>query len=95
MEIAKNIILGGVKAVTLHDQGAAQWADLPSQVSCFGFSLPRLHLGHCMRFSPAFLHPFYSSTYVKKILAKTELRYSNLALTSLTVRFLCTPTLDP
>jgi hypothetical protein len=32
VEIAKNIILGGVKSVTLHDQGTAQWADLSSQV---------------------------------------------------------------
>ncbi|CAM9144146.1 unnamed protein product, partial [Rangifer tarandus platyrhynchus] len=32
VEIAKNIILGGVKAVTLHDEGTAQWADLSSQV---------------------------------------------------------------
>ncbi|XP_036159818.1 ubiquitin-like modifier-activating enzyme 1 isoform X3 [Myotis myotis] len=32
VEIAKNIILGGVKAVTLHDQGTAQWSDLSSQV---------------------------------------------------------------
>ncbi|KAM4798221.1 ubiquitin-like modifier-activating enzyme 1 isoform X3 [Urocitellus parryii] len=31
VEIAKNIILGGVKAVTLHDQDTAQWADLSSQ----------------------------------------------------------------
>ncbi|XP_024904746.1 ubiquitin-like modifier-activating enzyme 1 isoform X4 [Pteropus alecto] len=31
VEIAKNIILAGVKAVTLHDQGTAQWADLSSQ----------------------------------------------------------------
>ena len=31
VEIAKNIILGGVKAVTLHDQGTTQWADLSSQ----------------------------------------------------------------
>ncbi|XP_038603857.1 ubiquitin-like modifier-activating enzyme 1 [Tachyglossus aculeatus] len=31
VEIAKNIILGGVKSVTVHDQGAAQWADLSSQ----------------------------------------------------------------
>ncbi|XP_058570974.1 ubiquitin-like modifier-activating enzyme 1 isoform X3 [Neofelis nebulosa] len=31
VEIAKNIILGGVKAVTLHDPGTAQWADLSSQ----------------------------------------------------------------
>jgi ubiquitin-activating enzyme E1 len=30
MEIVKNIILGRVKAVTLHDQGTAQWADLSS-----------------------------------------------------------------
>lgn len=32
VEIAKNIILGGVKDVTLHDQGTTQWADLSSQV---------------------------------------------------------------
>ncbi|XP_028923125.1 ubiquitin-like modifier-activating enzyme 1 [Ornithorhynchus anatinus] len=31
VEIAKNIILGGVKSVTVHDQGVAQWADLSSQ----------------------------------------------------------------
>ena len=95
VEIAKNIILGRVKAVTLHDQGTAQWADLSSQVSCFGFSLPRLHLRYCMRFSPVFLHPFYSSTDVRKILAKTKQRYPNLAMQSSIVRFLCTATLDP
>ena len=39
VEIAKNIILGGVKAVTLHDEGTAQWADLSSQVF-FPDSLP-------------------------------------------------------
>ncbi|CAM9199908.1 unnamed protein product [Rangifer tarandus platyrhynchus] len=31
VEIAKNVILDGVKAVTLHDEGTAQWADLSSQ----------------------------------------------------------------
>ncbi|XP_067095824.1 ubiquitin-like modifier-activating enzyme 1 isoform X1 [Osmerus mordax] len=31
VEIAKNVILGGVKSVTLHDQGAAEWRDLSSQ----------------------------------------------------------------
>uniref|UniRef100_A0A8C3F3V9 E1 ubiquitin-activating enzyme n=1 Tax=Chrysemys picta bellii TaxID=8478 RepID=A0A8C3F3V9_CHRPI len=31
VEIAKNIILGGVKSVTLHDTEPAQWADLASQ----------------------------------------------------------------
>ncbi|XP_006004027.1 ubiquitin-like modifier-activating enzyme 1 [Latimeria chalumnae] len=31
VEIAKNIILGGVKSVTIHDQGAAEWLDLSSQ----------------------------------------------------------------
>lgn len=40
VEIAKNIILGGVKAVTLHDQGTAQWADLSSQVPLPDPSLP-------------------------------------------------------
>ncbi|XP_043936660.1 ubiquitin-like modifier-activating enzyme 1 [Protopterus annectens] len=31
VEIAKNVILGGVKSVTIHDQGVAQWVDLSSQ----------------------------------------------------------------
>ncbi|KAL1020527.1 hypothetical protein UPYG_G00001240 [Umbra pygmaea] len=31
VEIAKNVILGGVKSVTLHDQGRAEWRDLSSQ----------------------------------------------------------------
>lgn len=32
VEIAKNVILAGVKSVTLHDQGIAEWRDLSSQV---------------------------------------------------------------
>ncbi|KAM8934654.1 ubiquitin-like modifier-activating enzyme 1 [Pelodytes ibericus] len=31
VEIAKNIILGGVKSVTIHDQGVTGWRDLSSQ----------------------------------------------------------------
>ncbi|XP_053328899.1 ubiquitin-like modifier-activating enzyme 1 [Spea bombifrons] len=31
VEIAKNIILGGVKSVTIHDQGLTEWRDLSSQ----------------------------------------------------------------
>ncbi|KAJ8411991.1 hypothetical protein AAFF_G00142580 [Aldrovandia affinis] len=31
VEIAKNVILGGVKSVTLHDQAPAEWSDLSSQ----------------------------------------------------------------
>ncbi|XP_072571330.1 ubiquitin-like modifier-activating enzyme 1 isoform X2 [Paramormyrops kingsleyae] len=31
VEIAKNVILGGVRSVTLHDQGLAEWRDLSSQ----------------------------------------------------------------
>lgn len=42
VEIAKNIILGGVKSVTIHDQGVAQWSDLSSQVLfSFSFSTSR------------------------------------------------------
>lgn len=37
VEIAKNVILGGVKSVTLHDQGVAEWRDLSSQVSCWSW----------------------------------------------------------
>ncbi|MGH0176724.1 UNVERIFIED_CONTAM: hypothetical protein FKN15_073442 [Acipenser sinensis] len=32
VEIAKNIILAGVKSVTVHDEGHTQWGDLSSQV---------------------------------------------------------------
>lgn len=32
VEIAKNVILAGVKYVTLHDENDAQWSDLSSQV---------------------------------------------------------------
>lgn len=35
VEIAKNVILGGVRSVTVHDQGVAEWRDLSSQV-CTG-----------------------------------------------------------
>lgn len=38
VEIAKNVILGGVKSVTLHDEGVAEWQDLSSQVSVLFFS---------------------------------------------------------
>ena len=33
IEIAKNIVLGGVKAVTIHDEHKAQFSDLSSQVT--------------------------------------------------------------
>ena len=35
VEIAKNVVLGGVKSVTLHDDGNVEWADLSSQVHAF------------------------------------------------------------
>ncbi|XP_078270319.1 ubiquitin-like modifier-activating enzyme 1 [Rhinoraja longicauda] len=31
VEIAKNVILGGVKSVTIHDEGTTEWSDLSSQ----------------------------------------------------------------
>lgn len=43
VEIAKNVILGGVRSVTVHDQGVAEWGDLSSQVcgklQIFSFSV--------------------------------------------------------
>lgn len=38
VEIAKNVILSGVKSVTVHDQEVCQISDLSSQVSRFGFT---------------------------------------------------------
>ena len=34
VEIAKNIVLGGVKSVTIHDEAVTSWSDLSSQVGC-------------------------------------------------------------
>ena len=34
-EIAKNVVLGGVRSVTIHDQKNASYADLSTQVKNF------------------------------------------------------------
>ncbi len=39
VEIAKNIILGGVKSVTIHDQKNCSYDDLASQVNWILFKL--------------------------------------------------------
>lgn len=39
VEIAKNVVLGGVKSVTIHDEGIAEWADLSSQVRKIPYQL--------------------------------------------------------
>lgn len=41
IEVAKNVVLGGVKSVTIHDTGNADWIDLSSQVLQ---ELPFLHV---------------------------------------------------
>jgi len=33
MEVAKNLVLAGIKHITIHDEKTAQWRDLSSQVS--------------------------------------------------------------
>jgi len=43
VEIAKNIVLGGTKSVTVHDQEIATWSDLSSQVFIFHINLKLLH----------------------------------------------------
>lgn len=49
VEIAKNVILAGVKSVTIHDQQSAQWADLSSQVSVKRLSTCHLSLPNLTR----------------------------------------------
>lgn len=56
VEIAKDIILGGVKSVTLQDTKTTSWQDLSSQVSSYSLSyeififIPvREELGHVKR----------------------------------------------
>lgn len=84
VEIAKNIILGGVKAVTLHDEGTAQWTDLSSQVPLSeDFPLlgrqPPLDL---LLFQSCLATLFCSTIFAKKILVRTELRCHGPALPS-------------
>ena len=56
VEIAKDIILGGVKSVTLQDTKTTSWQDLSSQVSSYSlyyeifvFIPVREELGHVKR----------------------------------------------
>jgi len=35
VEVAKNVVLGGVKSMTIHDTGSVAWGDLTSQVLGF------------------------------------------------------------
>ena len=42
VEIAKNVVLAGVKSVTIHDEGVAAWTDLSSQVTLVSTSLELL-----------------------------------------------------
>ena len=39
VEVAKNVVLGGVKSVTIHDEGTVQIQDLASQVGVEPFNL--------------------------------------------------------
>ena len=39
IEIAKNVVLGGVKSVTIHDTENATWYDLSSQVNILVLNL--------------------------------------------------------
>lgn len=42
VEIAKNVVLSGVKSVTIHDEGTVAWSDLSSQVCVFCFIVNKL-----------------------------------------------------
>lgn len=64
VEIAKNVILGGVKSVTLHDNAVCQIADLGSQ-----FYLTEEDIGKKFIFILYyyFLFVFFSSPYVRPL----------------------------
>lgn len=51
IEIAKNVVLGGVKSVTIHDTGNASWYDLSSQVCTILYILFKLINFYEMHFS--------------------------------------------
>lgn len=94
VEIAKNIILGGVKAVTLHDQGTTQWADLSSQVP-----LPNIlcsasaSVCHIPLTYYPLSSPSYSFTFERRTLVKIGLRYLSPDLLNSTAMCLSLPTL--
>lgn len=48
VEVAKNIILGGVKSVTLHDNKNADWYDLAGQVCAFGLFSNLFNVSNCL-----------------------------------------------
>lgn len=98
VEIAKNIILAGVRAVTLHDQGTAQWADLSSQVPlpliCSFAPAPCPQALHLIWFTSLSVSPC-SSTCGKKTSEKTGQKSLDPALQSSTAMCQSAPTLGP
>lgn len=101
VEIAKNIILGGVKAVTLHDQGTTQWADLSSQVSLPNILTPQPPIPHrplrylflCATALSSCPPVSYSFTFGRRTLVKIERRYPSPDLLNSTAMYLSLPTL--
>ena len=54
IEIAKNIVLGGVKGVTIHDEHNAHFSDLSSQVTASNsFSVQLIKIQHLLAVFPS------------------------------------------
>ncbi|XP_028261049.1 ubiquitin-like modifier-activating enzyme 1 [Parambassis ranga] len=81
VEIAKNVILSGVKSVTIQDEGQAEWSDLSSQ-----FYLKKSQLGQnratCSRDQLSALNPHVSvSAYTGPLHEKLLLEFQVVVLT--------------
>ena len=50
VEVAKNIILGGVKSVTIHDTDNCEIKDLASQVNFFTLQIMKCELSNIFQF---------------------------------------------
>lgn len=47
VEIAKNLILGGVRSITIHDTKNCEWRDLSAQVEFLIFKVPKWEEWKC------------------------------------------------
>jgi len=82
VEVAKNIVLGGVKSVTVHDDTAARWSDLSSQVR---------HLVHYVIVCSGFAHHCLFEFHPQQHFVNTQLTsmlFSSVSFSKTQVTFL-------
>ena len=74
VEIAKNVVLAGVKSVTIHDEGMAAWPDLSSQVRTHVYLLTIFLTKLCL---PTYVNELYKGKQLTRHSGRETFRFGN------------------